>query len=226
MDDFFLGIVYKDKKVRFRIVNPNVPLSTLMNTKELSGRNRRLLNEWKLLDQRLAGRKDMRYRITKRNLNGLPVKYLIEYGIRSICQVNDADKLNKQGSDNSPVFASVFFMQIDIPENYPCIDAPVSFRFLTQDSTGEPIPHPWHPNIRFFGEFAGRVCLNTPDSYTSLAWCVERVALYLCYDLYHAFPEPPYPEDLKVAEWVLKQGEPKGWIFFGQECLSDLSNGL
>lgn len=48
----------------------------------------------------------------------------------------------------------------------------------------------------------------------------------LCYDLYHAFPEPPYPEDLKVAEWVLKQGEPKGWIFFGQECLSDLSNGL
>ena len=168
----------------------------------------------------------MRYRITKYNLNGLPVKYLIEYGIRSICQVNDVDKLNKPGSDNSPVFASVFFMQIDIPENYPCIDAPVSFRFLTQDSTGEPIPHPWHPNIRFFGEFAGRVCLNTPDSYTSLAWCVERVALYLRYDLYHAFPEPPYPEDLRVAEWVVKQGEPKGWIFFGQECLSDLSNGL
>ena len=31
MGDFFLDIVYKDKKVRFRIVNPEAPLSTLMN---------------------------------------------------------------------------------------------------------------------------------------------------------------------------------------------------
>lgn len=27
MEDFFLDIVYKDKKVRFRIMNPQAPLS-------------------------------------------------------------------------------------------------------------------------------------------------------------------------------------------------------
>ena len=50
-----------------------------------------------------------------------------------------------------------------------------------------------------------------------LAWYVERVALYLRYDLYHAVQEPPYPEDMKVARWVLRQGEPEGWVYFDQE---------
>lgn len=31
MEDFFLDIVYKNKTVRFRVVNPNAPLETLMN---------------------------------------------------------------------------------------------------------------------------------------------------------------------------------------------------
>ena len=31
MEEFFLNIVYKNKKVRFRIANPEAPLSTLMN---------------------------------------------------------------------------------------------------------------------------------------------------------------------------------------------------
>ena len=31
MEDFFLDIVYKDKKVRFRIMNPQAPLSDLIN---------------------------------------------------------------------------------------------------------------------------------------------------------------------------------------------------
>ena len=31
MEDFFLDIVYKDKKVRFRIMNPQAPLSTVIN---------------------------------------------------------------------------------------------------------------------------------------------------------------------------------------------------
>ena len=30
MEDFFLDIVYKNKMVRFRVVNPEAPLSTLM----------------------------------------------------------------------------------------------------------------------------------------------------------------------------------------------------
>lgn len=31
MEDFFLDIVYKNKTVRFRVVNPNATLETLMN---------------------------------------------------------------------------------------------------------------------------------------------------------------------------------------------------
>ena len=64
---------------------------------------------------------------------------------------------------------------------------------------------------------AGRVCLNRLNTFSSLAWGIERVALYLRYELYHALPEPPYPEDLKVAEWVRKKGEPNEWIFFEQQ---------
>jgi hypothetical protein len=54
------------------------------------------------------------------------------------------------------------------------------------------------------------------DTYTDLLWGVQRVASYLRYDTYHALIEAPYPEDLKVAAWVTRQGEPKEWIYFEQ----------
>ena len=142
------------------------------------------------------------------------------YHIHSICSVERIEQLNEPGVSNPPIFASLFQMRIDLPVNYPCIDALAEFRFLTCDAEGQPIPHPWHPNIRYFGEFAGRVCLNAPDTYSGLAWSVERIAHYLSYDRYHAIQEPPYPEDFKVAEWVIKQGEPNRWIFFDQPNLA------
>jgi hypothetical protein len=55
------------------------------------------------------------------------------------------------------------------------------------------------------------------DTYTDLVWGVERVGHYLRYDIYHAVSEPPYPEDLKVASWVIRQGEPNEWIYFDNE---------
>jgi Tol biopolymer transport system component len=58
--------------------------------------------------------------------------------------------------------------------------------------------------------------INLTDTYTDLAWGVERVASYLTYETYHAYQEPPYPEDMKVAAWVLRQGEPNEWIYFNQ----------
>jgi hypothetical protein len=187
------------------------------DSQQLSGRNRRLFFEWNRLDERLSKRKDIDYVVTQWNTSKIPTRYLVTYYIRSICGVEHVEELNQVGVSNKPLFASCFQMQIDIPEDYPCIDAMPSFCFLTQDELGQKIPHPWHPNIRYFGEFAGRVCLNAPDSYMDLVWYVERIALYLKYDLYHALQEPPYPEDMKVAHWVLKQGEPMEWIFFDQE---------
>ena len=182
----------------------------------LSGRNRRLLYEWKHLEEMLSTRNDISYEVIKCNSQGLPVGYTVAYHIRSIQSVEQMELLDVPGISNAPVWGTLFYMGIYIPENYPCVDAPAEYRFLTHDSEGNPIPHPWHPNIRYFGEFKGRVCLNIPDTYASLAWGVDRVSAYLRYDLYHAVQEPPYPEDPKVARWVIRQGEPNKWIYFDQ----------
>lgn len=175
--------------------------------RQLTGRNRRLLYEWQKMEEHLSPRDNINYSVQQTNAEGLPISYQIVYHIKSISGITEEAK---------PQFSSRFVMQIDIPENYPCIDALPYFHFLTKNQEGEDIPHPWHPNIRYYGEFAGRVCLNMPDTYTPLVWGVERVAHYLSYDLYHATMEPPYPEDLRVADWVIKQGEPNKWVFFDQ----------
>ena len=185
--------------------------------KELTGRNRRLQYEWKTLEKRLSYRPDIDFSVVKTNAQGLPTCYEIIYHIKSICGVTNMVNLDKPGVENKPIFADEFKMQIDIPEGYPSIDAIPLFCFSVADAKGNPIPHPWHPNIRYFGEMAGRVCLNALDSFMDLVWYVERVALYLRYELYHAKQEPPYPEDITVARWILRQGEPMNWIFFNQQ---------
>ncbi len=178
----------------------------------MSGKDRRLLYEYDVLKRRLDGRNDISLEVTDRNASGMPIGYNVRYLIHSICAVENIDSLGIPGVQNPPIFAEEFIMRIEIPFDYPCIDSQPSYRFLTVANDGSGIPHPWHPNIRWFGKFAGRVCLNTPDTYTDIAWCVERVAHYLRYEIYHALNEPPYPEDQQVAAWVIRQGEPNGWV--------------
>lgn len=182
----------------------------------MTGRDRRLKFEYDTLMRRFEGRDDISISTRSFNNVGMPVEYMVKYQIRSICSVENMDLLGSSGATNPPVFADCFFMGIDIPDGYPCIDSQPAYRFLTRSDDGNPIPHPWHPNIRWFGDFAGRVCMNTPDTYTEIAWCVERVSRYLKYEIYHALNEPPYPEDQQVASWVIRQGEPEGWIFFNK----------
>lgn len=51
MEEFFLDIVYKNKKVRFRIANPDVPLSTLMNNlRHAVGKDGRLIFDFPSVD--------------------------------------------------------------------------------------------------------------------------------------------------------------------------------
>lgn len=51
MEDFFLDIVYKDKKVRFRIMNPQAPLSALMNNlRHAIGKDGRLIFDFPSID--------------------------------------------------------------------------------------------------------------------------------------------------------------------------------
>lgn len=166
----------------------------------MTGRQRRRQYEWQKLEALAEQRNDIAIIVTARDELGIPTAYSIDFHIHSICGVGD---------DGSPEFADHFTMQLVIPENYPQVDAPPQFRFV-----GNVLP--WHPNIKYYGEMAGRVCINQLNTFTDLAWGVERVALYLRYELYHALPEPPYPEDLKVAEWVRHIGEPKNYIFFDQ----------
>ena len=155
----------------------------------MNGRSKRLLNEWQTLQHGLDGRKDISCRVLTTNADGVPDSYLVDYQIRSICGVTDMAQL----------------------ANYPQVDGEPVMTFLTHDGRGNALPHPWHPNIRYFGSFAGRVCINMADSYTSLLWAVQRIGAYLRYEVYHATMEPPYPEDLQVATWVRDQGEPNGW---------------
>ncbi len=183
----------------------------------LSGRNRRLLYEWRKIEERLERRSDIVCHVASVNAQQLPVSYLVDYHVRSISGVTHLDRFEDPTVSHAPLFASHFVMRIDIPDQYPCVDAPPSFHFLTADAEGHATAHPWHPNIRYFGAMAGRVCINMADTYTDLIWGVERVKQYLTYETYHAIAEPPYPEDLQVASWVLREGEPNGWLSFRQE---------
>ncbi len=174
-----------------------------LSAMKFTGRNRRLLTEWERIDSTLAKMEDIEYSVTGFNDKGIAIEYEIIYLIRSFCGVED---------DMSPKYADRFVMRLSIPDEYPCADAPVELTFALRDGAMEEIAHPWHPNIKYFGAFAGRVCLNNMDSYTELAWCVERVAHYLRYERYHAENHPPFPEDLTVARWVVDYGEANGYI--------------
>jgi hypothetical protein len=52
MDDFFIDIVYKNKKVKFKVVNPSAPLSTLMtNLRHAVGIDGKLIFDFPSIDQ-------------------------------------------------------------------------------------------------------------------------------------------------------------------------------
>ena len=52
MEDFFLDIVYKNKKVRFKVVNPEAPLSQLMsNLRHAIGADGKLIFDFPSIDE-------------------------------------------------------------------------------------------------------------------------------------------------------------------------------
>lgn len=51
MEDFFLDLVYKNKKVRFRVMNPEAPIGTLMaNLRHAIGSDGRLIFDFPSID--------------------------------------------------------------------------------------------------------------------------------------------------------------------------------
>lgn len=183
------------------------------NQKELSGRDARLLSEWRELDKLCCKRKatapnpripSISYVIRKKNVMGLPTEYEIWYRCKSIVGVEDT------GIPRSPIFGYLHKMSIVLPNNYPSADGSPIFTFKTDI---------WHPNIRYSGSFKGHVCLTIKEMgvLATLKDLVLRVERYLKYQLYHAQNTYPYPEDQNVAEWVREEGEPNGWTRFGQD---------
>ncbi len=181
--------------------------------KELSGRDARLLQEWKELDavcsKRRASSPDIRkpslsYIIRRKNATGLPTEYEIWYRVKSIVGVEDTEPPRK------PIFGNLHKMSVVLPNNYPSADGNPVFTFITDI---------WHPNIRYSGSFKGHVCLTIKEMgvLASIKDLVLRVERYLKYQMYHAQNTYPYPEDQSVAEWVREEGEPNGWVKFTQE---------
>lgn len=187
------------------------------NQKELSGRDARLLQEWRELDTLCSKRKatssnprkpSLSYIIRKKNVIGLPTEYEIWYRCKSIVGVKDT------GVPREPIFGYLHKMSIVLPNNYPSADGNPIFTFRTNI---------WHPNIRYSGSFKGHVCLTIKEMgvLASLKDLVLRVERYLKYQLYHAQNTYPYPEDQNVAEWVREEGEPNGWTRFGQDAATN-----
>ncbi len=190
--------------------------------KSLSGRDRRLLTEWRLIEGRFDKDEQIDVEVVRRNPQGLPTEYRVTYKLRSICGVEGCEQECGESYDlrntliesGAPMFANRFVMMLTLPPSYPCMDGAPQLRFVDVDSMGESVAMPWHPNIRFYGSFKGRVCLNAMDSFVELVWCIERVAKYLRYELYHSIQEPPYPEDLRVARWLNHNIESIDWNEF------------
>jgi hypothetical protein len=166
------------------------------------GRETRLYNEWRMIDAEFASNNEVCYSITKHSPSGLPLVYLITFHIKSIIGVEEPDVQGLQ----KPVFGDTHTLRITIPNNYPSADGGYpEFKFVSDV---------WHPNVRYYGDFKGHVCLNFDHSGTSttLAEFIDKVAAYLRYDEYHALDVEPFPEDQTVARWVREQAEPQGWI--------------
>jgi len=51
----------------------------------MTGRNRRLLNEWKILEERFSKHKYIAVSVEKRNFEDVPTSYRVHYSFRSIC---------------------------------------------------------------------------------------------------------------------------------------------
>jgi len=166
------------------------------------GRETRLYNEWKMIDAAYGSNSEISYTIVKRTPSGLPLGYEFTFHIKSITGIQEPDKQGHQ----RPIFGDKHILRITIPNNYPSADGGYpDFKFITDV---------WHPNVRFYGDFKGHVCLNFEGSGTStpLTEFIDKVAAYLRYDEYHALDVEPFPEDQTVAQWVREQAEPQEWI--------------
>lgn len=124
----------------------------------------------------------------------VPEVYHVHYHLKSIIGIDE---------DQNPLYGSHHVVELTIPPKYPL--EPAKIYMVTEI---------WHPNVKSEGKFKGRICGNTRDfgKGYELSQLVLRVGEIIQYKNYHAKHTPPYPEDAKVAEWVLSFAEPNDII--------------
>ncbi len=133
----------------------------------------------------------------------IPVVYHVHYRFKSIVGIDE----NLQ-----PIFGDHHIAELSLDRPYPLEPCKV---YMKSDV--------WHPNIKWDGRLKGRVCSNVDK--LGIAFDLHGLVLWvgeiLQYKNYHAKNEPPYPEDINVAEWVLNFAEPNGIVNKEEEIFID-----
>ena len=124
----------------------------------------------------------------------IPTLYKIHYKLKSIIGIN---------ADKAPIFGYHHVMELGFPTRYPIEPCTI---YMKTDA--------WHPNIKSEGKFKGKICGNVRGFGKTLTidQLVLRIGHILQYKNYLAEFVPPYPEDPKVAEWVLNYAEPQSLV--------------
>lgn len=156
-------------------------------------RDIRLAVEHKLIDEICQGNTMINYQCFSPVAGKPPDTYLITYNVRSIIGINP---------DQSPIYQNGGHqVEIKLPANYPDFNGPPSCKTITDI---------WHPNIRWHNTPKGRICINSNElgAWHSLDMLIIMIGSMLQYKNYHALNIKPYPEDIKVAQWVRNYAEP------------------
>ena len=123
-------------------------------------------------------------------ISNIPSVYHVHYNIKSIIGI-DAQQM--------PIYGNRHTLKLMLPRTYPINLAQL---YMLSDT--------WHPNIKSDGQFKGKVCANAVNYGKGfmVSDLVLRVGEMLQYKNYLAELVAPYPEDMKVAQWVREVAEP------------------
>ncbi len=167
-------------------------------------RDNRLAKEHELLDDFCEQSKIVSYE-GKRRRGGLPPdKYLFHYNLKSVVGID---------ANQNPIYGNKHTAEIEISPQFPLGGQP-SCKMITPA---------WHPNIKFDGAFAGKICINAEalGSWHTMDMLAERIGEMLQFKNYHAVNEPPYPEDAKASQWMREYAEPRNIINKAKKIYTD-----
>ena len=158
-------------------------------------RDNRLVTEHQLLDSFCQQSPLISYEAIPRKGGLPPERYLIHYRVKSIVGIDVF---------RNPVYGYDHTAEIVISPEYPLGGQPSCF-MKTQV---------WHPNIKFDGHFAGKICVNKEalGHWHTLDMMAERIGEMLQWKNYHAVNTHPFPEDANVAAWVREYAEPNNIV--------------